>query len=423
MKTIRKVTILLIFFIGIIGVAPQKATAQVSVSFQLFYDNLSPYGNWIDNSDYGYVWVPNVSRGFTPYGTNGYWVYADVGWTWVSNYSWGWAPFHYGRWFYDSYYGWVWVPDTNWGPAWVTWRYYDGYYGWAAIGPGISLSLAYSSGYNVPRDHWVFVREGDFGRRNISNYYVNTTNNITIINNSTVINNLRTDRVTQGQYNAGPDRNDVKRRSKADFAQVNLKERNNPGQSMSGNELQLYRPRVEKGGNDGRRPAPAKVMKQNEVKPINERRSVAQPQREIKREREPQMNPPSRQPENRGRDIQQQRNEEMKKQREGQRANEQRANEQRANEQKIQQRANEQRAIEQRANEQKILRRENEPVQRQNVPVPEQRDLKTPPRQEKPIQQDNIPQMRRPEIPQQQGNNERMRTVKERPERGRNKRN
>src|SRR5665647_1119392 len=79
----------------------QKASAQVSVSFQVFYDELSPYGYWVDNPDYGYVWVPNVAPGFTPYGSNGYWVFTNEGWTWVSNYPWGWAPFHYGRWFYD----------------------------------------------------------------------------------------------------------------------------------------------------------------------------------------------------------------------------------------------------------------------------------------------------------------------------------
>jgi hypothetical protein len=39
---------------------PQQATAQhVSVSFQLFYDELSPYGMWVDYPNYGYVWIPN----------------------------------------------------------------------------------------------------------------------------------------------------------------------------------------------------------------------------------------------------------------------------------------------------------------------------------------------------------------------------
>lgn len=139
-------TFLFFLFINLITLmAPQRTTAQISINFQFFYDNLSPYGNWVNNPDYGYVWIPNVSSNFTPYSTNGYWIYTNVGWTWVSNYSWGWAPFHYGRWFYDNYYGWVWVPDYEWDPGWVTWRRSQGYYGWAPIGPGISIEIAYSN--------------------------------------------------------------------------------------------------------------------------------------------------------------------------------------------------------------------------------------------------------------------------------------
>src|ERR1700761_1436748 len=42
---------------------------------QVFYDELSPYGNWIDYPDYGYVWAPaDVGPDFRPYATNGYWV-------------------------------------------------------------------------------------------------------------------------------------------------------------------------------------------------------------------------------------------------------------------------------------------------------------------------------------------------------------
>ncbi|MGC3947112.1 MAG: hypothetical protein QM762_21770 [Chryseolinea sp.] len=97
------------------------------------YDELQPYGTWIDHGRYGYVWMPNAASYFVPYGTNGYWVQTSYGNTWVSNYNWGWAPFHYGRWFYDDFYGWSRVPDTTWGPAWVTWRSGGGYYGWAPL--------------------------------------------------------------------------------------------------------------------------------------------------------------------------------------------------------------------------------------------------------------------------------------------------
>ncbi|MDO9260651.1 MAG: hypothetical protein Q7U08_01740, partial [Flavobacteriaceae bacterium] len=150
MKAPIKIFMLSVILFSSIWILPQKATAQISVSFQIFYDELSPYGTWVDYHDYGYVWIPDVEPGFTPYGTNGYWVYTYDGWTWVSNYSWGWAPFHYGRWLFDPIYGPMWVPDDEWGPGWVTWRSSNGYYGWAPIGPGISISIAYSSHYNVP---------------------------------------------------------------------------------------------------------------------------------------------------------------------------------------------------------------------------------------------------------------------------------
>ena len=72
------------------------------VNFQLFYDELSPYGSWIDYPSYGYVWIPLVDPGFVPYKTMGHWINTDAGWTWISDYNWGWAAFHYGRWGFDQ---------------------------------------------------------------------------------------------------------------------------------------------------------------------------------------------------------------------------------------------------------------------------------------------------------------------------------
>ena len=81
-----------------------QSGANAPVTYQTFYDNLSPYGTWIDYREYGHVWTPNVDGDFRPYDTNGHWVYSDEGWAWASDYSWGWAPFHYGRWLYDDMY-------------------------------------------------------------------------------------------------------------------------------------------------------------------------------------------------------------------------------------------------------------------------------------------------------------------------------
>lgn len=293
MKTIKKTIFLLLLLIGMIGLTSQKATGQVSVSFQMFYDNLSVHGSWINDPAYGYVWSPSVGAGFAPYRSNGYWAYTDYGWTWVSNYSWGWAPFHYGRWFYDPFYGWLWAPDTVWAPAWVTWRYYDGYYGWAPIAPGISIDIAFGNSYSVPYNQWCFVRERDFGRRNISNYYVNASNNTTIIKNSTVINNIQTTNGTR--YNAGPGRDHVQKKTGNAIAKLDLKERNTPGQKIGKNDLQLYKPRVERGN-----AIPSKVTNRKDAKQVTEHKvepKINTTEKRVQRQTERTMEQPAKQKE------------------------------------------------------------------------------------------------------------------------------
>ena len=278
-----KIKILAFFLVLTIGVfmTPQKSSAQnVSVNFQVFYDELSPYGTWVNSPDYGYVWLPDAGPGFSPYSTNGYWVFTDDGWMWVSEYSWGWAPFHYGRWYTDPYYGPMWVPDYDWGPGWVTWRRSGDYYGWAPIGPGVSVNVAYSNGYNVPNDRWTYVRDRDFGRRDINNYYVNTTNNVTIINNSTVINNTRVDRTDNVTYNAGPDRSEVEKHVGKTIAPVAVKASSTPGQHVTKNEVQIYRPKMEKTGSASQKPAPSRVADLKDVKSPQQR--VNQPAKQQK---------------------------------------------------------------------------------------------------------------------------------------------
>jgi hypothetical protein len=80
----KKLFIILLVFLttGLISVTPLYTKAQqVSVSFQVFYDQLSPYGTWVNYQRYGYVWVPTaVPGGFRPYATGGHWVYTDDGW-------------------------------------------------------------------------------------------------------------------------------------------------------------------------------------------------------------------------------------------------------------------------------------------------------------------------------------------------------
>jgi hypothetical protein len=362
MKATYKILVWLLVVNSFTLIAPQKVTAQVSINLQVFYDDLSPYGNWINNSNYGYVWVPNVSNNFTPYNTNGYWVFTNVGWTWVSNYSWGWAPFHYGRWLYDPYYGWLWVPGYEWGPGWVTWRSAQGYYGWAPIGPGISIEIAYGRNYNLPYNQWTFVRDRDFGRTNIYNYYINSSSNTTIINNSTVINNIQRDKSRNVKYNAGPDRTETQKRTGTSISPITLRERNKPGQNLSKGELQIYRPSVQKNNAAGRKPAPSKVVNIKELKPVSKRDAKTQPQntnqpspkqsnnKQAKQQAQQQRNDqPAKQQQAQQQQAQQQRNDQQAKQQQVQ----QQHNDQQAKQQQMQQQRNDQQAKQQQVQQQR----------------------------------------------------------------------
>jgi len=106
MKTLKRtgqLVITALTFLVMAATGTVKAQPGMSVSFQMFYDELSPYGEWIDDPEYGYIWLPDVDRDFQPYASRGHWVMTSYGNTWVSDYDWGWAPFHYGRWTYSDY--------------------------------------------------------------------------------------------------------------------------------------------------------------------------------------------------------------------------------------------------------------------------------------------------------------------------------
>jgi hypothetical protein len=272
MKSIITKMLLCVSLITISCIAPQKTTAQISISFQNFYDDLSPYGTWIYTQEYGYVWMPDVDESFMPYNTNGYWMYTNAGWTWVSNYAWGWAPFHYGRWYYDEEYGNMWIPGNEWGPGWVSWRQSDDYYGWAPLGPGISIELAFGNSYNIPFNRWTFVRNSGFGRTNINRYYMNRSNNNNIYNNTTVINNMQINRDNNVRYNGGPDRTQVQERTGRTVREIRVSDNNKPGQQVSNSEYKVYRPRVEQNNDAAQKPAPQKVRDIKEMRTMNNKK-------------------------------------------------------------------------------------------------------------------------------------------------------
>ena len=252
--------------------APAPAP-EVSVSYQSFYDQLSPYGNWISYPGYGYVWMPNAGTDFKPYATNGNWIYTEAGWTWSSNYSWGWAPFHYGRWFYENGYGWMWMPGNEWAPAWVSWRSGGDYYGWAPLGPRVSVDIALSS-YEPPAHYWNFVPNRYMGNPVAHNYYVNETQNITIIHQTTIINNYSGTNRERYAYAPGPDVHEVSRVSGTQFTAVPIRQSNTPEERVSGGQYVIYHPQVhtepaahsEAGGRPAP-PAPAHYQPFSSVQP------------------------------------------------------------------------------------------------------------------------------------------------------------
>lgn len=275
MKPLIKITYITFILLLSYSCAVQKQqqpqyTQNQQVGFQVFYDELSPYGNWVDYSNYGYIWIPDVRREFAPYSTNGHWVMTDYGWTWVSDYRWGWAPFHYGRWDYDNYYGWFWVPGNEWGPAWVTWRGGNGYYGWAPMRPGMNINSSYNNEYR-DINRWHFVRDRDFGRNDLDRYYVNRGNYTTIIHNSTIINNTTVDRRRNTTYVAGPPEDNVQRATGRNINRVRIQDNQRPGEKLGNNELKIYRPQVER--NADSRTTPPKVTDIREIKPVRERGS------------------------------------------------------------------------------------------------------------------------------------------------------
>lgn len=259
---------------------PKHISAQqADVSFQVFYDQLSPYGQWIEYPDYGYVWLPEAGADFAPYSTGGHWMLTEYGWTWASDYDWGWAPFHYGRWDYDDFYGWFWVPDNEWGPSWVTWRRADGYYGWAPMQPGLSISMSFGMGYDRYPDRWMFVRDRDFERPNINRYYVDRTVQNRIIVNSTVINTTYVDNRRHTTYASGPARSDVQRATGRTIKPAVIHENSKPGRDVRNGQLQMYRPEVARSGNNGQKAAPSRIVERKDVKHPSERTVVNQPGR------------------------------------------------------------------------------------------------------------------------------------------------
>ena len=160
--------------------------APAGGSDQPFYDDLAPYGRWVQVAGPGWVWSPyNVQAGWRPYQL-GHWVFTDYGWTWSSDEQWGWAVYHYGRWDHNPTYGWVWVPGTEWGPAWVAWHEGGGYVGWAPLPWQVrfraDVGLDWGSvNVSIDSSWWCFVGARNLVDTSLRNVIVPASRNVSLI--------------------------------------------------------------------------------------------------------------------------------------------------------------------------------------------------------------------------------------------------
>ncbi|MFY0253264.1 DUF6600 domain-containing protein [Chitinophaga sp. 30R24] len=229
-------------------VAPPDAappTASGNITYQTFYDDLAPYGSWLDYPAYGSVWSPRVDEDFRPYATNGYWDYATDGWTWMSNYPWGWAPFHYGRWIYDNTYGWLWVPGYEWSPAWVTWGDYDNYYCWAPLMPDVNVGIAFG-GWRPHDFYWNAVPRGNIYDHNLGAALVRPGTINRISRHVNIINNFNTTNGHNQYYSRGPAVGDVEKFTNRKIAPSTIVPVNSAAQvKHEGNQMKVYKPQVQ----------------------------------------------------------------------------------------------------------------------------------------------------------------------------------
>ena len=169
----------------------EPAPREAIVTYE---EDLRPYGQWVETTEYGRCWVPRERpSGWRPY-TVGHWVNTSDGWCWNSEgpeEQWGVVTYHYGRWYEHPRHGWIWVPGTTWAPAWVAWREGGGYSGWAPLPPTVvvrdRIDAVYVDRY-VPADRYVYVESRYVGEPRVYSHVVR--NDVTIVRQTTNITNI-----------------------------------------------------------------------------------------------------------------------------------------------------------------------------------------------------------------------------------------
>jgi len=208
-KVILLLTVIMFFIVIRLNAKPVQ-----EVSFDYFYSSLSPYGEWIDLQDGVKAWHPyNVSPEWKPYSI-GRWNWTNNGWYWDSDEPFGWATYHYGRWIDDENYGWIWVPDYTWGPSWVEWRYDNDYVGWAPLPPyasfSLNLGIRFSMGWHSHYRYWNFVSYGHFCDRSLNHFFIDERRVSRFFEHTKYRTNYFSDR--ERIVNGGIDRSFIERR-------------------------------------------------------------------------------------------------------------------------------------------------------------------------------------------------------------------
>ena len=240
----------------------QPAPANLPPQVTVFYQQLQPYGTWMQVADHGWCWQPTVvvsTPTWRPYADRGRWLLTDNGWYWQSDYAWGWAPFHYGRWVLHARSGWLWVPDTNWGPAWVVWRSSTTHCGWAPLPPSAvfvagsglrvgGVSVGFNFDFGLARHHYTFIPFTRFCDRNPHYYSLAPTVVQNVFNQTTVINNIQIN--NNVVVNGGISADRIASLTRTEIRKVSVREAAPQEQSLSrldkleksGNDLVIYRP-------------------------------------------------------------------------------------------------------------------------------------------------------------------------------------
>jgi len=229
---------------------PSRSPA-VHVDVSIFYESLSPYGEWFAYGSYGWAWTPyDVPYGWRPY-THGHWIYTDHGWTWVSHWKWGWAPFHYGRWIFDPDYGWIWIPDRAWGPAWVAWRWSDDWVGWAPLPPdavwhaGVGLRFGDSRPRWERDAHcWSFTRPQWLLHGQVRYKLEPSGRNVTLIERTRVVADF--DEFSGHPRNRGRDVGEVEKLTRLPVRRYRLVDAGSPadGERVRRADASVYRPEI-----------------------------------------------------------------------------------------------------------------------------------------------------------------------------------